>query len=250
MTFIKRYIFKNGLDLIAPGKCGTRWLSSIDDTHLIETIHLNVYELKDNVHSDTIFVWRPIEEHILSAINTDMGCTPKSISEILYDLENEKSRHWYPFLYKQVYDSWCIHKFRFVKLRQLSELFPIDMVPTYSYNKYEFIKVDCVLSNKLNRLAEMDSKYLETMISHQYSQYDWNDYSKLEDKNLLQVDKIKKLEYEISSHMSKIGELENKNVSDISKIEELEIKIKKLNYLNLVQKDIIAILKLKNKNLI
>jgi hypothetical protein len=27
---LKRYVFKSGLDIIAPRKCGTRWLESLD----------------------------------------------------------------------------------------------------------------------------------------------------------------------------------------------------------------------------
>lgn len=204
---LKRYIFESGLDVIAPLKCGTRWLESLDIDNRTHRIGFHLEELKKNVHSGTTFIWRPVREHFVSALQTELATTEKELSDIVDEMEAGLCDHWYPHLYSELYSIWSETPFRFHKLRALSELTPSASDLEWSPTMYAFSlptkwdSVESVLNSlspkhliRLEKLIGDEDKWLKSMLKSQYSEKSWEEYSDLEDKAL--EEKIKRIEME------------------------------------------------------
>jgi hypothetical protein len=86
-SIIKRYIYKSGLDIVAPLKCGTRWLEGLDVENRISTFSFTIADLQKHIHSGTTFIWRPVKEHMVSALKTELVTCPE---KTLFDDRLEK----------------------------------------------------------------------------------------------------------------------------------------------------------------
>jgi hypothetical protein len=208
---LKRYIFKSGLDIVAPLKCGTRWLEGLDVDTRIDTIQFHIEDISNHIHSGTTFIWRPVREHFVSALTTELSVWPdKSPFDVISEMEEGICDHWCTYLYKKLYTIWSKTPFRFHKLRALSELTPTARELKYVSTAYDFHLpiqwdgIEHILSSispkhiiRLERLISEEEKWLELMIESQYSKKDWKDYSDLEDSRLEMLCKVMDLETEI-----------------------------------------------------
>jgi hypothetical protein len=208
-TIIKRYFFKSGLDIIAPRKCGTRWLESLclDIENHINTdeIHKN---LDKHIHSGTIFIWRPVREHMLSALKTELSLhSEKTPFDVVTEMESGVCDHWYPYLYKELYPIWANTPFRFHKLQALSELTSSHSPLTITY-KFDlpdrWDSIESILSSlspehvvRLERLINEEERWLKLMVEPQYEGKGWEAYSDLEDSFLEMKRKAIDLEAEM-----------------------------------------------------
>jgi hypothetical protein len=207
----KRYIFKSGLDIIAPYKCGTRWLEKLDVEKRVSTFSFDTNDLQKNIHSGTTFIWRPVREHFHSAIKTEWALDHfTDILSIITEMKSGICTHWYPYLYKELYDIWEKTRFRFHKLRALSELTPSAGELEWTSNMYNFSlparwdSVESALSLlspehtiRLESLISEEEKWLKSMIKSQYSEKDWEAYSNLEDSRLEMLCKVMDLKVEV-----------------------------------------------------
>jgi hypothetical protein len=249
---LKRYVFKSGLDIIAPRKCGTRWLESLDWELDNNKNTIEVYKnLSKHIHNGTIFIWRPVREHMLSALKTELSFyhTEKSPFDIVTEMEAGICDHWYPYLYKELYPIWSNTPFRFLKLRALSELNSSQppSTTTYEFNVPEkWDSIEAALNTlspkhliRLNKLISDEEKWLKLMIEPQYSGRSWEEYSDLEDSffkmrsNVIDleemVNKIIDLKKEDADKFRTIiRELENSNTKLGVKIRYAELVIGKL----------------------
>jgi hypothetical protein len=215
---LKRYIYKYGLDVIAPLKCGTRWLEDLDVDNRTHHSDFDVNSLKENVHSGTTFIWRPVREHFHSAIQTEWSITPdEDVRNIIIALYRGECGHWHPHLYKELYPIWEKTGFRFHKLRALSELIPsqgelnwMGYFPKWTSTSTKFRlptewdSIEGALNSlpsedtiKLNKLIDDEEKWLKLMIESQYSEKIWKEYSDLEDSVLEMKCKYMILETEL-----------------------------------------------------
>ena len=93
---LKRYIFNSGLDIIAPLKCGTRWLEGFDVENRIRTFGLHPTDLPQHIHSGTTFIWRGVREHFLSAIRTELvAFKKKNIYDVVIEIQSGECGHWH-----------------------------------------------------------------------------------------------------------------------------------------------------------
>jgi hypothetical protein len=244
----KRYIFKSGLDIIAPLKCGTRWLNEFNIEERIDMLQFASYdeELAQNIHSGITFICRPVREHFISAIKTECTLSPnKDISDIITEMEFGTCLHWYPYLYKKLYPLWLKFGFKFYKLRALSQLTPSASEHKWTSNLYkmhfpiEHITVEEALkflspeqSIKIQNLISEEENWLKLMINAQYGGNTGEDYSNLEDSML--------------ETKCKVMDLEDKLIYLKDKLINLEDEFIKLNLTqhNLIQNE--RILKLEN----
>jgi hypothetical protein len=211
-SIAKRYIYKSGLDIIAPLKCGTRWLEDLDVENRTHRIGFDISELSSHIHSGTTFIWRPVREHMISAIKTELVNYPeKTPFDIITEMEHGTCDHWYPYLYKELYSIWEKTGFQFYKLRALSELTPSAKELKYISTSYNFRlptewdSVESILNSlspkhkiRLERLIGEEEKWLKLMIEPQYSGKSWEAYSDLEDEMLKMKCKVMDLEVEVS----------------------------------------------------
>ena len=208
---LKRYIFESGLDIIAPMKCGTRWLEGFDVENRIRTFGLHPTDLKEHIHSGTTFIWRPVREHFISAVRTDWALAPdRGIWDIVTKIEEGNSSHWHPHLYRELYPLWEKTGFRFYKLRALSEITPSAGELKWTSNIYKFAlptewdSVEAALGSlspkhtkRLEKLISEEEKWLKMMIEAQYSEKNWEAYSDLEDSRLEMLCKSMDLKAEV-----------------------------------------------------
>jgi hypothetical protein len=257
----KRYIFKSGLDIIAPLKCGTRWLNEFNIKERIDMLQFASYdeELAQNIHSDITFIWRPVREHFISAIQTEWTLSPnKDIWDIITEMEFGTCFHWYPYLYKKLYPLWLKFGFKFYKLRALSQLTPSASEHKWTSNLYkmhfpiEHITVEEALKSlspeqsiKIQNLISEEENWLKLMIKSQYSQKTGEDYSNLEDSMLETKCKVMDLEDNFLKIKCNVMDLEDKVLS----LENMALKMKdhntKIKRYNIELKD--KVVELENK---
>lgn len=184
---LRRCIYKNGLDIIAPLKCGTRWLEGLDVENRIDTFGIDITDLEKHIHSGTTFIWRPVREHFLSGTQTELSFKPQlNIIDIVTNMIEGGSVHWYPYLYKKLYP---LHKnlgFRFYKLQDLSELTLTDSKLHWSPDQYKFklptkySSIETELSNlpyehsiQLEKLISEEEKWIKLMVGPHYNGKNW-----------------------------------------------------------------------------
>jgi hypothetical protein len=244
-SIIKRYIYKSGLDIVAPLKCGTRWLEGLDVENRISTFSFPIADLQKHIHGGTTFIWRPVKEHMVSALKTELvTCPEKTPFDVITEMEYETCDHWHPHLYRELYGIWSQTPFKFHKLRALSELNPSASTLEYISTTYEFLLlsewhgIESVLNTlspkhtiRLNKLIDEEEKWLKSMLKPQYSGKSWEAYSDLEDEMLKMKCKVMDLEIEVNRITNSnwvnefrrtIGELRESNAKLQDKIDYTE----------------------------
>lgn len=211
-SIIKRYIYKSGLDIVAPLKCGTRWLEGLDVENRISTFSFTITDLQKHIHSGTTFIWRPVKEHMVSALKTELvTCPEKTLFDVVTEMEYETCDHWHPHLYRELYGIWSKTPFQLYKLRTLSELNLSAKELKWNSTSYHFKlstewdSVESILNSlspkhkiRLERLIGEEEKWLKLMIEPQYSGKSWEEYSDLEDEMLKMKCKVMDLEVEVN----------------------------------------------------
>ena len=179
---LKRYRYKNGLDIIAPLKCGTRWLEGLNPSGKIYQTDFRISDLSKNVHSGTTFIYRPIWEHLKSAIETELSLG-LDVKSLITHLKSESLDHWNPNLYKELYPLWKEYGFRFYKLKDLSNIsISSGTSGPYEHSMYKFKlppqwkSVDSVLEEfpyndivKLKRAVMNEEMWLKMMVGTEYN---------------------------------------------------------------------------------
>ena len=240
MSF-KRYIFKSGLDIIAPLKCGTRWLNELNIEERIDMLQFATYdeELAQNIHSGISFIYRPVREHFISAIQTEWNASPnKDIWDIITEMELGTCFHWYPHLYKKLYPLWLKFGFKFYKLRALSQLTSSTSEHKWTSKLYkahlpiEHVTVEEALKSlspeqsiKIQELISEEENWLKLMIDAQYGGYTGEEYSDLEDNFLKMKCKVVDLEDKVVGLEGEIISLEDTTL----KIKDHNINLERYN---------------------
>jgi hypothetical protein len=234
---LKRYIWESGLDIIAPLKCGTRWLEGLDVDTRIHRSGFHIDNLKENVHSGTTFIWRGVREHFLSALRTELATsTEKSVLDIVLEMESGLCDHWSGELYRELYSLWSKTPFRFLKLRAISELTPSAREMGWTSTMYAFAlptkwdSDEAVLGSlspkhliRLNRLIGEEERWLKMMIEAQYSEKNWEAYSDLEDSRLEMLCKSMDLKAEVEQlNKTLVNQLELQRIKHSKEINELK----------------------------
>ena len=242
-SLLKRYTFESGLDIIAPLKCGTRWLEGLDADNCNHTI-FRVTDARKYIHSGTTFIWRPVREHFLSAVKTELSiATNKTILNVVTDIEGGLCSHWCSYLYKELYPIWEETGFQFYKLRALSELNPSAMELKWTSTMYEFPlphqweSVEEALSSlspkhtiRIERLISEEEKWLKSMLKSQYSKKDWEAYSDLEDEVLNMKCKLMDFKMEVELRYNELNhQLELQKIQNSELINKLN-KLRNLNF--------------------
>ena len=185
---LKRFTYENGLDIIAPLKCGTRWLEEKTNPIKIEELWFEELWLPTNkiqrITKDTYWVYRDGKEHLLSALKTEIRGVIEfgggDIDAIINSFLNGTGTHWSPILFNYMYNHWNRIEFKVIELTYLSNLFtgisydPMD----YNFNHYnnstdvtstiiEMVNTDSL--NKLYSMVENDKPYLTKILNKEHN---------------------------------------------------------------------------------
>jgi hypothetical protein len=179
---LKRFTYENGLDIITPLKCGTRWLEEKTNPIKIEELS-TVYKTK-NITKDTYWVYRVGREHLVSALRTEIRNALEFFEDntdsIVDGFINGIGTHWSPTLFKYMYSYWNRIEFNVIDLNHLSNLFVgvefdsknYDM---NSYHKTKHTKEDIIQlvgSTKMNilyELSDIDSVWLTKILNKEHN---------------------------------------------------------------------------------
>jgi len=66
-----KFTYKNAFDVIAPLKCGTRWLKKYTSPDSVEEIKFREFEKMKNPKDNCFLLYRDIKEHFISALYTE-----------------------------------------------------------------------------------------------------------------------------------------------------------------------------------
>jgi len=179
---LKRFTYENGLDIIAPLKCGTRWLEEYTNPIKLEELS-TIYKIK-NITKDTYWIYREGREHLESALRTEiMGSIEfekESVELVVDSFLNGLGTHWSPILFRCMYVYWNRIEFNVIELNHLSNLFtgiPYDS-SQYDFNNYHKISnnmsnilkiVNTDSLNKLYDMVENDKPYLTKILNKEHN---------------------------------------------------------------------------------
>ena len=183
---LKRFTYKNGLDIIAPLKCGTRWLE--EKTNAIKMEEFNTVNLMQNpmtgVTNKTYWVYRDSKDHLISALRTEIRDAiefrKENTNSIIDGFINGIGIHWSPELYKCMYSYWNSIELNPIHLKDLSNLFIGIEYDSKNYDMSNYLKakhtkediielVDIEKMNKLYTLLHKDTIWLTKMLNKEHN---------------------------------------------------------------------------------
>jgi len=195
---VKKFLYTNKFDVIAPLKCGTRWLEKNTNPNHIEEIKYE--ELFNKTSKEkTFFIYRDVLEHFKSGLYTEYlwfnhTASPnsdvanlklkkhtihfdkyKNINELFKKL-TIYGGHFIPNLWEKMYQK--NQNFIFIELDNLKNIFDDDSI-SYDPANFDFSKeykdipskeeVFNMLSendlDKLNKIIEKENYYLNEILS-------------------------------------------------------------------------------------
>ena len=180
---LKRFTYENGLDIITPLKCGTRWLEEKTNPIKIEELWLPTDKIQ-NITKDTYWVYRVGREHLISALRTEI------INAIEFQEDNTDSivdgfikgmgTHWSPILFRCMYVYWNRIEFNVVELNNLSNLFVGVEYESKNYDMSGYIKtkhtkediIELIGFDKMDELyslSDMDYKWLTKILNKEHN---------------------------------------------------------------------------------
>ena len=180
---LKRFRYENGLDIIAPLKCGTRWLEEKTNPIKIEELWLPTDKIQ-NITKDTYWVYRQGREHLVSALRTEIRNALEfgvgDVDLIMSSFLNGTATHWSPIIFEFMYSYWNRIEFNVVELNHLSNLFVEVEYDSNNYDMNYYLKtkhtkediIELVGSTKMNELYELsdrDYKWLTKILNKEHN---------------------------------------------------------------------------------
>jgi hypothetical protein len=179
---IKRFGYENGLNIIAPLKCGTRWLE--EKTNPIKIEELSTIDKINGITKKTYWVYRDNREHLISALRTEIRNAiefgENNTNSIVDGFIKGTGTHWSTELYKFMYLHWNRVEFDLIHLNDLSNLFVgVEYIQeNYDMNHYHKTKhtkediielVDSTKINALYELSDIDYKWLIKILNKEHN---------------------------------------------------------------------------------
>jgi hypothetical protein len=196
-----KFSYTDKFDVVAPLKCGTRWLKKYTSPDSIESIKYNELFNKNQIFKEKIFfIYRDVLEHFKSGLyteylyfnqisipksNTDNSKSKphtadfdkyKNINELFKKLTTYGG-HFTPNFWETFYKKNNINNFKLIHLDNLSSLFKKEILfdkTEFNYSKTNInqpTKQDVynMLSTNqldiLNKIIEKETKYLNEILS-------------------------------------------------------------------------------------
>jgi hypothetical protein len=202
---VRKFSYTNKFDVLAPLKCGTRWLEKNTNPNNIEEIIYGELFNENQIHNEkTFFIYRDVLEHFKSGLHTeylwwnytpiegtDVANKKLSVEEarlikprcshykdinVLFKKLTVHVGHFIPNLWEKIYQKKP--NFIFIKLDNLKSIFN-DENMSYDPTDFDFSKeyndvptkeeVFNMLSendlDKLNKIIEKENYYLNEILS-------------------------------------------------------------------------------------
>lgn len=246
MSTIYKFFIKDKV-IIAPLKCGTRWLSDkswkyedVDLSYLTKCTSKSEYFLHRDGTSiryfpSEYFLYREGVSHLESAILTDYIVNECDLSKTLHNLLNNTSLHWRSDLWEHIHFGWCYNKFQMVNYTQIC-----DLIEDWDVNKevYDFSKHPPFVTKKMV-LDMIDTETLTTLYKGADNNNYWleqilNGNDKIISKSVadaLKIESDSKAESHITMLTNRIQTLSTQFVKELWDLKQINEKLQsKLDY--------------------
>lgn len=178
-----RYQYKNGLDIIAPLKHGTRWLEEETSPISVVSGALAPNKLEEcPITENTYWVYRNSKDYLISALKTEIRTAIEfkedRTEEIVDNFISGTGTHWKPDAYFVMYNFWKEYNIKPIHLNDLSSLFEnvvfikrnYEMV-SYKKTKYDndefyISKIGVRKMRILNKLSQEDAVWLQKILEN------------------------------------------------------------------------------------
>lgn len=171
-----------GGKIIAPCKCGTRYLDKIWDEYE-NTSEMYIFELPKWKGFNGYWIHRPPMEHLISALHTEIidRRDDESIDDIIDGFLSKKgTTHWSDGLYKGLWEFISYNrKVKPIPLSQLTKLVRSLGIepPHYDSKEYEFNHIDRWVSKEtvikdIQRDYEVEWEWLTSCIEEEEKYYE------------------------------------------------------------------------------
>lgn len=207
MKRYRYYDFQNGLKIIAPLKCGTRFIDVQKIYPEPELLFLSFEQIIPYLTTDVIWVYRNPTEHMLSALVTDFYLNSKhtTLTKLAREYVNGMGIHWEHDVYTNLYPIWNKIGFKFLELKDLSILFNNEVCDSKLYDHKSLIGVNDLmdikksipkdLMDKLDLFAKEETIWLGRMVRDErdvITLSDWNNLNKKYDDLKKEYDEFRK----------------------------------------------------------
>jgi hypothetical protein len=179
--YFHRFKFKNGMDIIASLKCGTRYILQQKDNKITKHTSFEFCDIEKNLTEKTYFICRDTIQHMQSGLITDFILNSKrtTLIKLVNNYLSGNGTHWKSEVYTQLYPIWNKIGFNFVELKDLSTLFNGYKIDLDSFNHRKLIGLQNLdeikksipenLSEPLYDIAKKDNVWLGRMMRGEHN---------------------------------------------------------------------------------
>jgi hypothetical protein len=239
---VKKFTYEDGMNLLVPAKCGTRWVDgNTNPKSIINKIHhTEIITIKNLVDSKTKMIFRNPHDAFISGLHTEYVWSNFTIEELIDNFWENKHSHCSFDFWEHIYELWDNDPFEFVMQSDLSELFKKKKsdLNTSLYDSHQMEryitkdklkeKIGIAELKKMYDVIDEDAMWLERMIKNERGLISKRIFDKaiLEKENIISDLKLKmhdeKLEKEniisdLKLKISKMSQSETNNKNEILK---------------------------------
>lgn len=122
---VKKFTYKNGMNILVPAKCGTRWVdANTSPKSIIDPIqHTEIMAEEKLVDSKTKMIFRNPHDALITGLHTEYVWFKHSIEELINNFWENKFTHCSFDFWEHIYELWDIQPFELIPQSELSELF-------------------------------------------------------------------------------------------------------------------------------
>jgi hypothetical protein len=178
---VKRFTYEDGMNVLVPAKCGTRWMDANTNPKSIwdEIEHTKIMTKTNLVNSKTKMIFRNPHDALISGLHTEYVWFGYTIKELIDNFWENKFNHCSFDFWEHIYELWDIQPFELIPQSDLSELFNIkksqlnrslyDSSEMKSYITKEELKEKIGIKElkKMLDVINVDALWLERMIKNE-----------------------------------------------------------------------------------
>jgi hypothetical protein len=178
---VKKFTYKNGMNVLVPAKCGTRWVdANTNPKNIIDPIyHTEIIDMKNLVDSKTKMIFRNPHEALITGLHTEYVWYNYTIKELIDNFWQNKFNHCSFNFWEHIYELWDIKPFELISQSELSELFgkkksdlrksdwDSHTIENYITKDELKEKIGIVELKKMYDVIDVDALWLERMIKNE-----------------------------------------------------------------------------------
>jgi len=218
---VKKFVYEDGMNLLVPAKCGTRWVDgNTMPKSIINAIHhKEIISVKNLVDSKTKMIFRNPHDALISGLHTEYVWFGYTIKELIDNFWDNKFNHCSFDFWEHIYELWDLQPFELIPQSDLSELFGFKksdfnsslydshLMENYISKDELKQKIGIVELKKMYDVIDVDAMWLERMIKNERGLVSYRRFNKI----IFEYEKI-------MSDLTKQSEIINHNNIEINNL--------------------------------